>query len=70
MPGRVTAVEVTEGMCLLIRRILEHLNLWQERITKGLPPPAESIEPVIETMVCRSSDDGWGRYDDPAVTLN
>jgi hypothetical protein len=31
------------GECQLIRRILEHLDLWQMRIPKVLTPPAEEI---------------------------
>ncbi|MGK2945700.1 MAG: hypothetical protein ACSLFC_13270 [Desulfuromonadales bacterium] len=52
---------------LLIRRILEHLGLWQERIPKGLPPPVERI-PV--TIVCEEFDDGWGRSNDQDGTLH
>lgn len=50
---------------LLIRRILEHLNLSQECIPKGLPPPEEQI---YETIICEELDDGWGRSDDSDVT--
>lgn len=52
---------------LLIRRILEHLNLWQERIPNGLPPPEEH-EDVAEVVVCEAFDDGWGRHDDTGST--
>jgi len=52
---------------LLIRRILEHLDLWQQRIPKGLQPPAETIP---ETIICEEFDDGWGRYDDPDVNMH
>ena len=45
---------------LLIRRIREHLNLWQERIPKGLPPPTEH-EDIADVVVCEVFDDGWGR---------
>lgn len=44
---------------LLIQHILKHLNLWQERIPKGLPPP---VEDIAEIIVCEEFDDGWGRY--------
>jgi hypothetical protein len=40
-----------------IRRILDHLGLWQERIPKGLPPPEVTI---AETIVCEEFDDAWG----------
>lgn len=48
---------------LLIRRILEHLGLWQARIPKGLPPP-EHHDDIVEAVVCEAFDDGWSRYDD------
>jgi len=51
---------------LLIRRILDHLDLWQQRIPKGLPPP---VEPIPETIVCEEIGDGRGRYDDPGVNF-
>ncbi|MBW2690113.1 MAG: hypothetical protein JRC99_09310 [Deltaproteobacteria bacterium] len=51
---------------LLICHILKHLNLWQERIPKGQPPP-EDI--TVETIVCEEFDDGWGSYGDPDVSL-
>ncbi len=52
---------------LLIRRILDHLDLWQQRIPKGLPPPVESIP---ETIICEEIDDGWGRYDGTDVSMH
>lgn len=54
---------------LLIRRILEHLNLCQERIPKGLQPP-EHHGDIVEAVVCEALDDGWGRYDKPDSTLH
>ncbi len=52
---------------LLIQHILKHLNLWQERIPKGLPPPEVSI---VEMIVCDEFDDGWGSYSDPDVSMH
>ena len=52
---------------LLIQHILKYLNLWQERIPKGLPPPED---PMIENIVCEEFDDGWGRSNDHDVTLH
>ena len=49
---------------LLVRRILEHLGLWQKRIPRGLPPP------VTEIIVCEEFDDDWGRSNDQNVTLH
>jgi transposase len=54
---------------LLIRCILEHLDLWRERIPKGLPPP-QHHEVIAETVVCEAFDDGWGRRDETDVTLH
>ena len=45
---------------LQVHRILEHLNLWQDRITKGLPPP-EELEDIADAVVCEAFDDGWSR---------
>ena len=50
---------------LLIRRILDHLGLWQERIPQGLPPP---VVEILETIVCEEFDDGWGRNNAHNVT--
>jgi hypothetical protein len=47
---------------LLVRHILEHLNLRQERMHKGLPPPEDT---TVETIVCEEFDDGSGCYGDP-----
>ena len=52
---------------LLIRRILEHLDLWHERIPKGLPPP-EYQEDIAEAVVCEAFDDSWGQSDCPDGT--
>ena len=49
---------------LLLHRILEYLNLWQERIPKGLPPP-EELENIADVVVCGAFDDGWNRYEAP-----
>lgn len=51
----------------LIRHILEHLGLWRERIPKGLPPPEETIP---DEVGLEEFDDGWGRYEEPSVTLH
>jgi len=52
---------------LLIQHILKPLNLWQERIPKGSPPPEDSI---VETITCEEFDDGWGSYSDPEVSMH
>ncbi|PLX72800.1 MAG: hypothetical protein C0614_13535 [Desulfuromonas sp.] len=54
---------------LLIRCILEYLNLWQERIPRGLPPP-EHQEEIVDAVVCEAFDDGWGRYEETDSTLH
>ena len=54
---------------LLIRRILGHLELWQEHVPKGLPPP-EHQEDIDEAVVCEAFDDGWGRHDETDNTLH
>lgn len=52
---------------LLVQHIPKHLNFWQERVPKGLPPPEEAI---AEIVVCEEFDDGWGNYNDPDVTMH
>ena len=52
---------------LLIQHILKYLNLWQERIPKGLPPPEDSI---VETIVCEEFEDSWGGYSDLDVSMH
>lgn len=54
---------------VLIRRILEHLDLWQERIPMGLRPP-EHHNDMVDAVVCEAFDGGWGRYDKPDSTLH
>jgi transposase len=54
---------------ILIRRILEHLNLWPQRIPKGLPPPTEREKVFTETIICEEFDGGWCPSDDPDVAL-
>lgn len=49
---------------MLIRRILDHLGLWQERISKGLPPPVAEIP---ATIVREEFDDGWVRSNNQVV---
>lgn len=46
----------------LIRRILEHLDLWCGRVPKGLPPPSEQEEKFAEPIVSEAFDDGWGHH--------
>lgn len=46
----------------LIRRILEHLDLWCGRVPKGLPPPSEQEEKFAEPIVSEGFDDGWGHH--------
>lgn len=52
---------------LLVRHILEHLKLWQERMSKGLPSPGDTI---VEAIVYEEFDDGLGPSDSPDVTLH
>lgn len=56
----------------MIRKILEHLNLWEE-MKRGLPNKAS---PLLETEVAVKEykyepfDDGWPGYEEPFIQVN
>lgn len=50
----------------VIRKILEHLGLWRDR-PSGKPPPEFQDR---DDTTYQPFDDGWGRYEEPSVTLN
>jgi hypothetical protein len=49
----------------VVRKILEHLELWEERVPVERPPPEQISERHYEPV-----DDGWPGYDEPHVTVN
>ena len=51
----------------VIRRILQHLNLWRESMTAAKPPPALVISNDIAGY--EPFDDGWAGYEEPSITL-
>lgn len=52
----------------VIRKILEHLGLWEEKIRPPPNPPPES--PLEETNTDEPFDDGWPGYDEPFITVS
>lgn len=49
----------------IIRKILEHLDLWEGKI------PTERVPPVpIRDRDYGPFDDGWPGYEEPAVTIH
>jgi len=57
----------------VIKKILEHLNLWQE--TQRTPPNKASPDPetkvrIIKELDHEPFDDGWPEYEEPFETMN
>ena len=50
----------------VIRKILEHLQLWKAE-HPGKPPPESLYRDMIDYL---PFDDGWGDYEEPSITLN
>jgi hypothetical protein len=56
----------------VIRKILEHLNLWEE-MKRG---PPNKASPLLETEVAVKEykyepfDDGWPGYEEPFIQVN
>ena len=52
----------------VIRQILEHLNLWEQKLSRD-PPEWELL--YEDTGVVREPfDDGWGHYDEYSTPSN
>ena len=49
----------------VIRKILEHLNLWEEKTPVERAPPD-----LIREKSCEPYDDGWPQYEEPSVTIH
>jgi len=49
----------------VIRKILEHLGLWEDKIPVGRAPPVSIPEKNYEPY-----DDGWPQYEEPSVTIH
>ncbi len=52
----------------VIRKILEHLDLWEERIRP--PPNPPSFPPHEEAITDEPFDDGWPGYEEPFITVS
>ncbi len=53
---------------IVIRKILEHLELWEQKPSRDPPkqePFHENNELLYETF-----DDGWPQYDEDSIVLN
>ena len=46
----------------VVRQILEHLNLWEERLSRDLPEWGQLSED--NGIVREPFDDGWGYYNE------
>jgi len=46
----------------VIRQILEHLNLWEERLSRDPPEWGQLSEDKV--VVREPFDDGWRQYDE------
>ena len=49
----------------VIRKILEHLGLWEDKIPVERAPPA-----LIREKSHEPYDDGWPQYEEPSVTIH
>ena len=54
---------INEGV--VIRKILEHLRLWEDKTPLERAPPDLISEKNYEPY-----DDGWSQYEDPSVTIH
>ena len=60
----------------LVRKILEHLKLWETpSVSERAPParadllPGHEPEP-IDKITYELFDDGWPQYEEPFITVN
>jgi hypothetical protein len=49
----------------VIRKILEHLGVWEEKAPVERAPPD-----LIREKSCEPYDDGWPQYEEPSVTIH
>jgi hypothetical protein len=49
----------------VIRKILEHLGLWEDKAPLVRAPPDSISEKKYEPY-----DDGWSQYEEPSVTTH
>ena len=56
---------ITKSPKEVIRKILEHLGIWEEKIW---PPPIRP--PPGKVITYESFDDGWPGYDEPFCLIN
>jgi len=57
---------ISKSQSEVIRKILEHLGLWEEKIR---PPPSNNILPH-KTITYEPFDDGWPGYEEPCITVD
>jgi hypothetical protein len=57
---------ITKSQSDVIRRILEHLGIWEEIIR---PPPSNG-QPFLRTITYAAFDDGWPGGKDPYITAD
>jgi len=51
----------------VIRQILEHLNLWEEKVSRD--PPEWGLINEDSGVVREPFDDGWGNYDESSPSF-
>ena len=59
----------------LIRKILEHLKLWEtpsvsERVPPRAAPLPDHDSNPTEEIIHEPFDDGWPQYEEPFITIN
>jgi Putative transposase len=52
----------------IIRRILEHLKLWDDSARNGRSPP-NTTPPASDHVRYEPVDDGWPGYEEPCITI-
>ncbi len=52
----------------LIRKIIEHLGLWEQKASRDLPRQKSFYE--NNELVYEPFDDDWPEYEEPYVVLN
>jgi hypothetical protein len=56
---------IAKSQADVIRKILEHLELWEKQIR----PPPNRPPPPEKNIPCEPFDDGWTDYEEPFITV-
>ncbi len=52
----------------IIKKILEHLSLWEQNASRD--PPNRETSSENNDLIYEPFDDGWPGYEEPCIVLN